>query len=282
MPVNVEQEIQLFKEAVIMLWQAKCQDIPEYSESNRLVYDTYPPINGLEALEALLPGSKKNPIQGSFNNLYLWLQKTAGMLPIVHLKYDFSCSIPEIRIRLGLFLEKDGESNAIGFRFESPEGTSSSGAGRHHYYHVQMIKAFKNRDGNFGILLRPDKWHHQCPDWLPTREPALPLPAEDSLSLFLCFAASLYGIDETRRLIGGMTGLKSYLGKHPFKAFDSLEWYRQITTEKKLKVSVRRLFAHPEEAEPGLRRSNPNTIIEAITKKRYEELAKDRPSKKRK
>lgn len=271
MTVGVEQEMQLFKEAVVELWKAKRENL-ESLALDRNLWDTYPPINGEEALTGLLPGSKNSDIRGSFGKVYLWLQKTAGMQPVIHLKYDFSCNIPEIRIRLGLFSKGEDNKIAFGFRFESPEGVSSSGEGRHHYYHVQMIRGFK-KDGAF---------KYPPPDWLPVKEPALPLPAEDSLSLFFCFSASLYGIDETRRLIAKKAELRSYLEKHPFKPFDSLEWHWQIQSQQKDKVSFHRSPSHPDAEEPSLRKQHPNSTVEAITKKRYDELIKDAQAKKKK
>lgn len=105
------------------------------------------------------------------------------MLPVLSFGYDFRRSNPEFRIRLALFLfeelEKREELRAVGYRFESPEGE-----GIHHYYHAQGIRAFDKKN---------EDWRIPCPDWMPTKQPALALDANSPITLVACILISLYG-----------------------------------------------------------------------------------------
>jgi hypothetical protein len=100
---------------------------------------------------------------------------------------------PEIRLRIGLFLldkletKKELQIKSFGFRFETPEGE-----GTHNFYHAQPIRHFKK--GQLELL--------NCPAWLPTAEPTLPLCATNPVELSICLLVSLYGWRFYKRLVG--------------------------------------------------------------------------------
>lgn len=110
--------------------------------------------------------------------LFLEPETEQGMVPILLFRYDFARSIPEVRLRIALFLlDENSELRAIGYRFESPEGE-----GIHHYYHAQLITHF-------------DSHRLPCPEWLPVKQPAFALDANSPSTLIVCLLISLYGFD---------------------------------------------------------------------------------------
>lgn len=86
-------------------------------------------------------------------------------------------------LRLFLLIKCKGY-NWIGFRFEGDSKSS-----RHGYSHLQFTRNIPEFPDTFG------------PDWLPDSDPAFPIPARDSLEMFLCMATAVHG------LRGGMDDL---------------------------------------------------------------------------
>ena len=78
-------------------------------------------------------------------------------------------------LRLFLLI-KCKRHNWIGFRFEGDSQVS-----RHGYRHLQFTRNIPEFPEAFG------------PDWLPDSDPAFPVPARDSLEMFLCMATAVHG-----------------------------------------------------------------------------------------
>lgn len=128
-----------------------------------------------------------NPYWETPKHKYFYLPPTSkNTFPILSVKFDFTRSMPEIRLQMGLFRLKNGKAEGIGLRFEMPEGR-----GEHHYYHCQMLQKF-----------RDDKAVEGCPSFITDLDvvPAMPLAARNTIQLLLCLLVSLYGAEgiETR------------------------------------------------------------------------------------
>ncbi|MBL8207562.1 MAG: hypothetical protein JNM09_25240 [Blastocatellia bacterium] len=271
MTVDVNAQILLFTEVFKTLWQDKAIVDWQSESVDMQLLTAYTPFYDLAELTGVLPNPNKPRIKGEFGAKHLWLRSDSKMQPMVHLKFDFSRNLPEIRIRLGLFLKQsNGEQNSFGLRYESPEGTDAEGKGIHHYYHVQLIRGFK-KDKDFTI--------YQCPTWLPVTQPALPLPANDSVSLLLCFISSLYGMTELQRLLQSVNGLRSYFETHPFRSFDPLCWYRMLTSRKDSGKHYYKVSEHPDSADPKLRNKHQNHDLAEITMSDYDKAPKTKRNK---
>ncbi len=216
MSITVNREMRLFQRLFISLWETKFNE-SIYSNPHAGMFSQYPPISTSEVLQAYLP--KEGKVAGNFKYHYLWLiPSTHGdrVHPVLYLTYDFSRIIPEVKLRLALFLHHKKDPKAIGFRFESPEGE-----GKHHFYHVQMIYGF-SKDENFGP--------NYCPEWLPVKEPTFLLPAVDSVSLVLHLISSIYGIRDTNQILNAATQgdeqvRRMYTEILLPKRFEELLWY---------------------------------------------------------
>ncbi|MDE2921797.1 MAG: hypothetical protein OYL92_17030 [Acidobacteriota bacterium] len=74
--------------------------------------------------------------------------------------------------------------DSIAFRFECAERSGT----RHGYTHVQLTRDLR-------IAGRPDRLQG-VPEWLPESYPAFPVPARDSLELFLAMATAVHGFPD--------------------------------------------------------------------------------------
>jgi hypothetical protein len=148
-----------------------------------MLLQSYPAIGNRNELISLLP--KKGVLDGSFRsaNKYLYL-KPAGTSnewqPVLTVKFDFTNTLPEVRLRIGLFTLLSGIVHSVGFRLETPEG---DGPGKHDYFHVQLISAFYTNGG--GLV--------GCPPWLPVSQPAWQFQAGSPVQLILCMIRGMYG-----------------------------------------------------------------------------------------
>lgn len=199
--MNVEQG--LLSQIVLWLWsrhrKAASTLSGKLSDLHEQVSGVYHGFGDRE-LEGLLSKQNSPVVDFGDHGKVLFLEPIAGprcMIPILSLRYDFYRSIPEVRLRLALFLFDDtGRVAAIGYRFESPEGE-----GTHHYYHAQLIR---NLDHGQSL---------PCPAWLPTTQPAFALDAENALTLVVCLLITLYGLEYVDELQGApfWVHLKSYV-----------------------------------------------------------------------
>jgi hypothetical protein len=133
-------------------------------------------------------------------------------VPILRIASDFGRSIPELRIKLVLFLSQDERTRGFGYRFESPEGP-----GIHHYYHAQPITDFKAGESF------PD-----VEDWLPTRCPTFPLDADSPVKLMLSLLIALYGVTYISRIKQVAMGIDSQLNEMRFHNLPELKHYRKV------------------------------------------------------
>lgn len=227
------EDWQLFRQIILGILEHQKDSIEsskvrsDYEE----LYITYQPLNSNRGLlEKSLP--KDDGLEGGFRNFYLYLRPIEHgtiMIPILNLKYDFGCSIPRIRIYLGLFQRHENHIKGIGYRFETPEGISTSGSGRHHFYHLQMIRGFP-QGGPF--------YPPELMSWLPDSEPTIPLDAENPIHLICCLLIGLYGLEEFRTFLGFLTTSDRSIGKKieeiisklRYISFEGerLQWYWKI------------------------------------------------------
>ena len=237
--MKVEVQSSLFREIILSLFDHGFSD----NNNSLTVYDIPQELNiggncfyNRESVEKKLPSSDgKEQLNNSFGNMFMKLKTvTHGttLLPILSSNFNFGCSIPEIALRVGLFLKHtDDEVKAIGYRLESPHGIDKSGCGIHHYYHVQMIKGIGNL--NF-----PPQ---QFSDWVPDGEPTFPLDAEDSVELLLCLVLGLYGREQLSEFINiiGNPKLRNQIVNIMFELKmgklykKELIWYWKATSENK-------------------------------------------------
>ncbi len=117
------------------------------------------------------------------------LERNPDFLPILYLPRSLAewqgdgYVYRVVLYRLG---DKCGDTTnvySLGLRFEGPHGGASGGAGRHDFWHVQLVRSFPN----VAIPLCG------CPVWLPETVPSMPLYAGCPASSLLCVLASLYG-----------------------------------------------------------------------------------------
>ncbi len=161
------------------------------NEAERL----FTPVTRAEELASLLPSESK-PVLGHPPRVHLYLPtmwKSGVQVPVLTWKFDFSEETLKLSLYLALLQRpvvpgeaRFGPLQAMGLRFESPEGTDDEPSA-HGYWHTQITRGF-TRD-------RPlmDGGRHLCPEGLPESNPALPVPAATPAELFLCMLISLYG-----------------------------------------------------------------------------------------
>jgi len=131
------------------------------------------------------------------------LERGGGLIPVLSLRYlpcssfDESCFCMRV-----LLLKKQGESKlqGFGFRIESPsrhchaEEEPNAGAGRHDFYHAQLIL-----DIGHGPSL-------DLPDWWPCRQPSFPLQANSPGDAVLNLILTLYGTRFYKEFLASYTG----------------------------------------------------------------------------
>ena len=178
---------------------------------------TYASIRSERELEAYLPTVDK--VQSGFPaRQFLYLNPISGdptLIPVLWITADFGRWMPEVRIRLGLFLKHRDVVKAFGYRFEAPEGL-----GLHHYYHAQMIHGFDK--GQSFAQVNEDSWlSDECPTF--------PLDANNPVALLLSILISLYGISYVVRDVKPFVpGLEKYLDDMVAPTFGAFEWYFRI------------------------------------------------------
>lgn len=167
----------------------------------------YPPFVNRQAFEKALPSREDPRCDFSDSRQFLYLQPSSGgkenvFIPVLSLKTDFTQNLPEIRIRVGLFLRHEATIRAVAFRFEAPEGP---GGGAHDYYHAQFIRRFHQSDRLIPAV----------PEWLPETQPSFPLHANGPVTLLAAFLVSIYGFKQLEQFLPSAskrlaTALKDY------------------------------------------------------------------------
>lgn len=126
--------------------------------------------------------------------------KQPRLIPVISLDCNINDTENKIKIRIMLFQKIDTVLKSIGFRFEKGEDI-------HDFYHVQLsneLQGAKRSAKPVGEYLK----------WLPDSEPAIPVKANDPITLLLCLLISLYGLGTCYKLVTEhqISELKNYLG----------------------------------------------------------------------
>src|SRR5215208_3334899 len=269
----MDPHLKAFRELMLALWH---HHEKPWKYSNAQAQKIYEAIgSGLVSfgneseVEELLPSEAS--VDREFDNRYLYLNPvTHGMVmvPLLTLKADFGRSVPEIRLRVGLFLLHDDQIRSLGFRFEAPEGKSAIGAGRHNYYHVQMIRGLGS-----SISFSANEYLQ----WFPDAEPTFPVDANDPVKLLLSLLISLYGLDEVGILIahvGAGTELQTYLREMQCLHTNELEWYWKVSIGKTAKVEYWKTSKTPTEFRDHISSKYPGSAIIGVAKGTFRQIPK--------
>jgi hypothetical protein len=153
---------------------------PKASAISTLLQGKFPPVSR-EQLERWLPSEQQ--VDGEFQrNSFLYLDPPKvgpPMLPLLSISANFGRCPPAVRIRMGLFLLDEGALCAVGYRFEMAEGP-----GAHNYCHAQWIRGFEEGSPFPGT---------ESLQWVPDSVPALPLDADNPVTLLVALLVGLYG-----------------------------------------------------------------------------------------
>lgn len=227
----MHKDLDIFKETLLAIWKSRRHqpEMPRrengYNSKIQPIYlaikDSYPHFLNDRHFELKLPGNSQPSVDFSEHRNYLYLDPIESplALPILTLKCDFTHTIPEVSLRLGLFISDPGSVppvKGLGFRFETPGGRSAENESIHRYYHVQMFKSFQK-----GGSLLPG-----VPPWLPAVQPALPLDCESPISLLITLMISLYGIDRATALCRQASSLAEILKQMEKRRTHTINYYR--------------------------------------------------------
>jgi hypothetical protein len=130
---------------------------------------------------------------------FVFLQATERerkLLPV--LGFAFDLDEQRIQFWLGLFL-LEGDSSpekplGVGYRYETPEAGRGS---EHGYFHIQPMRAMDHLAPTPKYLMG---WWDST-SWMSTTFPAFPLDAGDATAMLLALLISVYGLQETKRLL---------------------------------------------------------------------------------
>jgi hypothetical protein len=137
----------------------------------------FPPISGTAELDRELE-SVKGKLGDPRDYIYLTKsERVHKYQPILGVSWNNAPAECNLRLRLLLCRpsELDDGIEGLGFRLEAPEGRDGS----HSFFHAQLIKLPNSTPAR--------------PEWLPDKEPTLPLAARDEVQLVVALAVSLYG-----------------------------------------------------------------------------------------
>lgn len=120
-------------------------------------------------------------------------------VPVISLECDLNDAISNIKIRTMLIQKRNNVLKGIGFRFEKGDNT-------HNYHHVQLIQELQGVKHTSNPIV-------ERLDWLPESEPAIPIKADNPITLLLCSLISIYGLRTCYKLITEyhISELKHYL-----------------------------------------------------------------------
>jgi len=216
---SIDKDLQAFRALSFWLWHGHEKPWVYGDKKAQAIYEKISPgygsIQSVEELEQYLPSEEK--VHSEFpirKHLYLNPVEGLSLVPILTIASDFGRAIPELRIRLMLFLLHDGELRGFGYRFESPEGP-----GIHHYYHTQPITDFKVGASS-----------SDTENWLPTQCPTFPLDADNPVKLLLSLLISLYGKSCILQIKQQVSGIDSHLDKMCCQNLPDWKFYRKVTT----------------------------------------------------
>jgi hypothetical protein len=264
----MDQELKSFRDLILVVYEHHEKPWEYTNTDAKKIFEQvgthFRPLYSDTEVEAVLPSEQH--VLGEFKTSYIYLNPiTHGtiMVPVLTLKADFGRSIPEVRFQLGLFLLHKEGIRWIGFRFEAPEGVDAAGAGRHHYYHVQMIR---------GLHTSIPFSSNEHLEWIPDAEPTFPLDADGPSKLLLCLLISLYGLQEVFKLINlspSHNELRERLNAMRAPHFPVIEWYWKVTVGADAKGQFWKT-ANPDTWRARILGQYAGCTIEGITKKAYE------------
>lgn len=185
------------------IWNASSSiDDDTYNTYTELISNWMPLTE--KDMEAFFPSnSKAVDIKLSTSRKALYLSPTINqphLIPVVSLECIIDNTRADLKIRMMLIQKRNGALEGIGFRFENGDNV-------HAYYHAQLINELKgSKSGSNPVI--------QHLDWLPESEPAIPVKANDPVTLLLCSLISLYGFKNCSKLASDyqISELTKYLG----------------------------------------------------------------------
>jgi len=187
----------------ILIWVAQLGDnVQGASEKVQKIHEQtalyFRKVSSRE-LEALLNTGAPSKVNLIDNNAFICLppiEKGDCFVPILCVEYDYSLVVPELHLRIALFLISEGDGDetlkAIGYRFETAHTRD-----RHHYCHLQHINKLGQRN----------RYTLPGVEWIPTEYPAFPIDAQDPIQLLVCMLVSLYDVDIIKNLEGKFKSL---------------------------------------------------------------------------
>src|ERR1700694_1149315 len=218
--MSAEEEQNLFR--AVLLWMVGREErrrrLPGYGDAlgqlRRELADRYVVCDSA-TLETLLPRDHRTELDLSASKRFIFLEawERAPRIPVMSVYCNFVSTPSVVRLRTALFLltpnDLGHKVQAVGYRFETPEGPQ----GRHSYHHAQPIRAF-------------DAAGSELPgaqSWLPTTDPTFAPDADNPISLIFCMLVSLYGADYMKSMVGLklIPRLRQYLdgtGLHSLRA----------------------------------------------------------------
>ena len=119
-------------------------------------------------------------------------------IPVLRFKTDFHSKLAQYRVEMYTYKDQEGAENrpsGMGFRFETPTVQSPN----HQFHHVQLFDT--DTGSGLGEMLVG----------LPSIVPAIPLVAEEPVSLALCMILSLYGTQGLSDIISDLNLDPRYL-----------------------------------------------------------------------
>lgn len=270
--INMGEELRLFRDLVLMIWDHHRKPwLWPRGQAKDIYIGIATPFQSFadrSELEASLPTEEQ--VRAEFPPWrFLYLEPvTHGqvLVPVLSMKCDFGRSIPEVRVRLGLFLRHNRDIKAIGYRFEAPEGP-----GIHHYYHLQMIRGLRT-----SLLFPPA----DCLKWMPDAAPTFPLDVDGSVKLLLGLLISLYGVGETVALLrhasfGAQT--RRYLSAMNCYSFPPFEWYWKVAIgSTPNRYEYYRTAKDPQEFRDHFSRLYSGCQITGVTESEYSALSKSK------
>ncbi|MFZ5921568.1 MAG: hypothetical protein ACOYY3_11005 [Chloroflexota bacterium] len=143
---------------------------------------------------------EEQPIRFSDERLILFLPPFPNdereFVPVISLEYNPAQEC--LRLRVGMYrLDSSGKPCGLGFRLESPAShcTGNRNESVHDFYHVQLITKIEENSPPLGL-----------PDWLPCRQPAICIRANNPVDAVLNLILSLYGLNFYKYFLKSIKG----------------------------------------------------------------------------
>ena len=210
MDKSVRAEIEFVNALLLDLFESTAERFHKrgelWDEKTSRVCEKLMPISNTRQLQRSLPSDERPVGRLRDEGLLLYMQhsevdKGEKALPVLDMGWDFTLNRykhPIIRFRFFLLhWDGDGQIRAVGFRLETPEGEGRDAEipGSHDYWHAQMITELEAEDNLLEKLIDPLRF------WIPTKQPAFPVPARKLGDLLVVLLVSVYGMRQLSALI---------------------------------------------------------------------------------